>query len=172
MHTHVQSPARPFLFNVNNASSNRNVSFYILFLSSTELVIWHFSTLFAQHHTFHTCTNLLCETQHTIGVSHFSAQIKWCDCHSRLTLPRGLIFLCAWGNWLKTYCQWHLQPLPDLHTGCVPQKFMQVKFDKGQNFPQFISFFLPCAQEKLWKCASKCTIKRFKTSASTKENII
>jgi len=39
------------------------------------------------------------------------------------------------GELVKTYCQWQLQTLPDLHNGCVPQNFMQVKFYKSQNFP-------------------------------------
>jgi hypothetical protein len=78
---------------------------------------------------------------------------------------RACISLCL-GNWLKTYCQWQLQPLPDLHKGCVPQTFMQVKFYKSRNFPRFN--FLSRTQEKLWKCASKCAIKRLRQVAVQK----
>ena len=67
----------------------------------------------------------------------------------------------------------NLQQFPNLREGCVLWNFMQVEFYISQNFPTFYSnFFLSHAHGKLQKCALKCTIKRSKTSASTKENII
>ena len=54
-----------------------------------------------------------------------------------------------------------VQPLPNLHKGCIPQNFTQVKFYISQNFHS-IQFFLSHVQEKLQKCALKCTVTRLR----------
>jgi hypothetical protein len=55
-----------------------------------------------------------------------------------------------------------VQPLADLHKGFFPHNFTQVIFYVSQNFHLFSSVFLSHEQEKLQKCALKCTETRLR----------
>lgn len=66
----------------------------------------------------------------------------------------------------NTFILWYnIQPLPDIGKGCT-SNFTYV----GVSLNSIQIFHLTC-RKKLEKCASKCTTKRLKTRASTKDNI-
>ena len=68
-----------------------------------------------------------------------------------------------------------VQPLPDLHKGCVMQNFTQDKFYLSWNFPKFNSIqfnFLILSAGKITKVCFEMYNKKIKTSASTTANIL
>ena len=71
------------------------------------------------------------------------------------------------------YFKHSVQPLSDLCKDCVSRGFTQVKFYVSGNSYKFSSHSLPHAQEKFWKFASKCIIKRLRqVQYKTEYNII